>query len=111
MVERCAKPPKKHLQGYMIFKNKVRFTQVKRVFAAGDANHAHIEKCQGNVQQNYDYCTKQDKNPVEKGTKPGTNRKNVVRDYKMRQVIDQLVSGCSVSSLVRSDLCHIYVVL
>lgn len=54
----------KHLQGYIVFKSVKRFQQVKNIFPT-----AHLEQSRGNVEQNYNYCTK-DGDYEEFGNKP-----------------------------------------
>jgi hypothetical protein len=43
-----------HLQGYIRFKNAVRFTTLQKALGG----RAHIEKCKGTEQENLDYCSK-----------------------------------------------------
>lgn len=42
-----------HLQGYINYPNKITFTSLKKL-----CNRLHIEKANGNKQQNYNYCSK-----------------------------------------------------
>lgn len=56
-----------HLQGFVCFDNRKAFSTVKSLLG----QRCHIEVARGTVQQNYDYCTKQDEDGYyEKGTKP-----------------------------------------
>lgn len=52
--EECPTTKKKHWQGYIEFKNRKRFDQVKDVLG----QKAHIEARRGNSQQASDYCKK-----------------------------------------------------
>lgn len=52
--EECPTTKKKHWQGYIEFKNRKRFEQVKDVLG----QKAHIEARRGNSQQASDYCKK-----------------------------------------------------
>ncbi len=45
-----------HMQGYMCFKTKMRFTAVKALCLQG----AHWEVARGNLKQNVDYCSKEE---------------------------------------------------
>ena len=45
-----------HIQGYVRFKNRRKFSVVQQWLPHG----AHIEKARGSEQQNKDYCTKED---------------------------------------------------
>jgi len=56
-----------HLQGFVCFDNRKAFSTVKSLLG----QRCHIEVARGTIQQNYDYCTKQDEDGYyEKGTKP-----------------------------------------
>lgn len=59
-----------HLQGYIVFKWQKSFNTVKSLI-----QRAHWEVAKGNSDENYAYCTKQDKHPFEKGTKPVDKKK------------------------------------
>lgn len=52
--EECPTTKKKHWQGYVEFKNRKRFNQVKDILG----EKAHIEPRRGNSQQASDYCKK-----------------------------------------------------
>lgn len=43
-----------HIQCYMYFKNAKKFSQMKKIFV-----RAHIEKAEGNWQENFKYCSKE----------------------------------------------------
>jgi hypothetical protein len=101
--EVCPTTGKAHLQGYIKFTNKKRFNQVKKLFNVPP----HIEKCKGTPHQNFIYCGKEDKNPVELGTRPFKTPE--IKQQKMQLLIDQLISGVSVTEICKSNLCHIFV--
>lgn len=52
-VERAPTTGQLHLQGFVVFKKKVRFTTVKNLFPG-----AHLEKARGTQEQNIEYCSK-----------------------------------------------------
>lgn len=54
--ERGGRTGHEHYQGYVYFKNTVSFKQAKQIIGT----HAHIERAKGSMQQNIDYCTKED---------------------------------------------------
>lgn len=54
-----------HLQGFMLLEKKMRLTELKKIDPI-----SHFEHMKGTIQQNYDYCTKDDKAPIEFGEKP-----------------------------------------
>lgn len=54
-----------HLQGYVYFANARSLKSVKKINAK-----MHLEPAKGSSKQNFDYCTKQDKDFFEKGTRP-----------------------------------------
>lgn len=56
-LEQCPKTKKLHWQGFIYFKNPVRFNTVKETL--GD-NTAHIEKTRGTLKQAIEYCEKSD---------------------------------------------------
>jgi hypothetical protein len=63
----------RHLQGYIRFKNPKRFTTVKNWFKKHNMEGTHFERCEGNEEQNRDYCTREETRaancmPVEYGT-------------------------------------------
>lgn len=53
-----------HLQGYLKFKNVIRFTTLQQKFNG----FAHLEVAQGTDEQNRNYCTKENGNIFEYGT-------------------------------------------
>lgn len=54
-----------HLQGYVVFKSVRRFRTLKKWLP-----RAHFEKTIGTHKQNILYCSKEDRNPYEKGNRP-----------------------------------------
>lgn len=91
-VEQCPKTSKYHLQGFVVFKKKVRFGTVKTLFPT-----AHIEKCRGTQQQNITYCSKSEskiRGPFTVGTleTPGKSKplqeacKMIVEGKTMREI-------------------------
>ena len=100
--EICPKTERRHLQGYIKFVKKMRFSQVKKLFNVPP----HIEKCKGTPSQNYLYCTKDDENAVELGDLPGTGPP---KKQKMQIIIEKLLNGESISEICKSDLCHVFV--
>lgn len=69
-----------HVQGYFVFKNVKRLSTLKR-----QVPRAHWERSIGTHEQNINYCSKEDRQPFEKGTKP------VSRKYKIdaKQVLKE----------------------
>lgn len=67
-----------HLQGYIAFKNRQRFTAVSKVFP-----RAHLEVMRGTPQENKDYCSK-DKDFIEHGTLPLTPAQGVTKCNKRK---------------------------
>lgn len=66
-----------HIQGFVIFNNTKTFNQVKLFF--GD--RYHIEQCQGNVQQNIAYCSKDDEY-IEYGEAPKQGSRKDIEEVK-----------------------------
>lgn len=62
----------KHIHAYAVYKNAIELGSLKKLFP-----RAHFEKCKGNIQQNIDYVTKDDKDPYEVGDRPA-----VVSEWK-----------------------------
>lgn len=58
-----------HLQGYVCFNSKKSLKQLKAI-----SNRAHWEVARGDSQSNFDYCTKQDEEPYERGVRPATRK-------------------------------------
>jgi len=61
-----------HHQGYVRFKNQVSPKSVKKKLPSG----CHIEVCHGTPQQNIQYCSKDERIVIEKGTRPKMGKRN-----------------------------------
>lgn len=69
-----------HIQGYIAFKNSVKFPQVKRTVG----ERAHVEKALGNETENKGYCSKEPRleGPFEFGTfTAGQGQRNDLREF------------------------------
>lgn len=78
--EICPTTNKKHIQGYVHFTQPVRLAKLKKW-----RKYAHFEKAKGNVQQNIDYCSKEDtryKPGIELGTRPQQGKRNDLVEFK-----------------------------
>lgn len=64
--ETCPTTQRCHVQGYCIFVKKVRLATLKKTYHTT----IHWERAKGSPSQNWEYCTKEDKNPTEFGEKP-----------------------------------------
>jgi hypothetical protein len=64
--EVCPSTKRKHYQGFVIFKERVRFTALKKKYDPS----IHWEPTKGTVQQNFEYCTKEDNDPIVYGERP-----------------------------------------
>lgn len=64
--ETCPKTGKKHYQGFVVFKERTRFSKLKKDFDAS----IHWEPTRGTAEQNYEYCSKEDKDPIIYGEIP-----------------------------------------
>lgn len=76
----------KHLQGYIYFKSKKSFGQVKKLLGSV----AHIEHARGSAKQNRDYCTKVEsrlEGPWEFGKMPKQGKRNDL--LKAKRMIDK----------------------
>lgn len=65
-LEICPTTKREHLQGYCMFESRFRLTALKKKFHVS----IHWEPSRGTPSQNWDYCTKEDKDPVEFGERP-----------------------------------------
>lgn len=54
-----------HIQGYVVLAKKLSLAGVKKLLP-----RAHLEQARGTPQENYNYCSKQDKEPLELGERP-----------------------------------------
>lgn len=64
--ETCPSTQRKHAQGFMVFTRPLRLNQIKSMVHG----RAHWEKANGSPKQNWNYCTKQDKEPFTFGDIP-----------------------------------------
>lgn len=64
-IEHCPETNVEHLQGFFILEKRQRLTELKKV-----DDKVHFEPMKGTIQQNFEYCTKEDDDPVEFGTRP-----------------------------------------
>lgn len=64
--EQCPTTQRWHAQGFVVMTRAMTFNHVKALSFAG----IHWEKANGNPQQNWDYCTKEDKTPMVIGEMP-----------------------------------------
>jgi len=64
--ETCPTTKKRHYQGFVIFIDRVRLTKLKKEYDTS----IHWEATKGTAKQNYEYCTKEDKEPIEYGEFP-----------------------------------------
>lgn len=64
--ETCPKTGSHHFQGYVEFKKRQRLSTLKKAFHKS----FHWEPAKGTLQQNIDYCSKEDDNPITFGTLP-----------------------------------------
>ena len=75
-LERGGRSARLHLQGFVMFEDKVRITGCKsRLFGLNDI--VHIEACKGSPEQNRKYCTKDDTRiagPWERGEMPASGQ-------------------------------------
>lgn len=51
--ERCPRTNRQHIQGFVVFKSRTRFSSIRNWLPG-----AHIEKCHGSVEDNIQYCKK-----------------------------------------------------
>ena len=74
-----------HLQGYMKFRNQMRFTTLQKIF---DGN-AHLEVAQGTDEDNFNYCSKENGNVFEIGKR---NERMVAKKTDWKKLIDDFIS-------------------
>lgn len=72
--EVCPSSGKKHLQGYIYFKNAKSFKAVQKLLSP-----RHIEYAQGNTEQNVTYCSKE-KDFLEFGTRPEQGKRTDISE-------------------------------
>lgn len=80
-LEVCPRTGKQHHQGFVYFKN----ARKSKKGVAKQLGQCHVEQCKGNIDQNYDYCTKDD-TVTEIGNKPTQGKRtdlNCMKDTIM----------------------------
>lgn len=78
-----------HLQGFVYFKNPVRFATLRKLLA-----RAHWERARGSPQANFDYCTKQDESPYVFGVLPmSPSEKGLLEKDRWKIVVDLAQGG------------------
>lgn len=89
-----------HLQGFISFKERQRFTQMKKLMPT-----AHLEQAKGNDKQNEDYCKKQDKEPFIIGTPSCTSEKggNNKSYLKAMQIARDLAQNKNLSEILEDE--------
>lgn len=65
-LETCPTTKRQHLQGYVSFNERIRFTALRKKYFPT----IHWEGAKGTASQNYEYCTKEDPSPLEFGDRP-----------------------------------------
>lgn len=70
--EKCPTTGTHHLQGFIHFVNGRSFQAVKRAFP----ERTHLEASKGSVDQNIEYCSKEDSSPFVSGTAPVQGKRN-----------------------------------
>lgn len=101
-VERAPSTGKIHLQGFIVFKKRCRFSTVQRLF-----HGCHLEAARGSQQQNIDYCSKSDTKvcgPFTVGSLEAPGRNERLRDEKRKPVdeaIDLVLEGKSSKEVAR----------
>lgn len=64
-METCPDTNREHLQGFIVLEKRMRLTELKKI-----DNAMHFEAMRGTLSQNWEYCTKEDKEPMEFGERP-----------------------------------------
>lgn len=64
-METCPDTNREHLQGFVVLEKRMRLTELKKI-----DNAMHFEAMRGTLSQNWEYCTKEDKEPMEFGERP-----------------------------------------
>lgn len=74
-METCPDTKREHLQGFVVLEKRMRLSELKKLDST-----MHFEAMRGTLEQNWDYCTKEDKEPMEFGERPdftaGAREKN-----------------------------------
>lgn len=73
--EICPKTNKKHYQCYCNFSKPTKLSHAKMM-------NVHIEQCYGTPEENINYCSKQDKNPIIWGEPPTSFKVKTIKEMK-----------------------------
>lgn len=97
---------RRHLQGYVRFNNRKRFSTVTAWFAARGMAGTHIEKAKGSEEQNRAYCTREETRaagtePTEYGVYNPNHGKQGTRT-DLAGAIDMLDKGASLGEVARA---------
>lgn len=86
-----------HLQGAVVIGRAMDFATLKR---NPGFRRAHIEPMKGSVDQNINYCSKEDSNPFTKGDPPAPGKRNdihrVLEELKDGRLLDEIVKEMDV---------------
>lgn len=85
--EECPDTKRLHLQSYCIFEQRIRFTALKKKYH----ETIHWEAAKGTAEQNYEYCSKEDPEPLEYGVRPAfeSNGKREQQRWKVARLAAQ----------------------
>lgn len=73
--EICPETKRQHFQSYVYFKDPKTLTACANILEKHFGKRPHVKLCNGNLEQNFTYCTK-DKDYYEYGTKPSQGKRN-----------------------------------
>jgi len=93
-----------HLQGYVNFKNPVRFSEIRKLFID---SRAHVSAAKGTAEQNKKYCTKEEgriQGPWEYGDVPKPGKRNDL--LAVKELLDLGASLTEVSDSFFSQFCR-----
>lgn len=88
--EVCPKTGNLHFQGFVAFKNRRSWKAVH-----ADFGKRHLEWCKGNAIQNYNYCSKEEGDKIEIGTRP----KGQGTRTDLKKVKDDIMAGKKVDDI------------
>lgn len=88
--ELCPSTGKKHLQGFIYFKNARSFLAIIK-----SVKPRHIEICKGNIDQNIKYCSKDNNIELEYGIRPSQGKRTDINDIK-----NEIVNGKKLDEIV-----------
>lgn len=97
--EICPTTNKPHLQGYVHWKTPREFEAVRKYITGWS-----VRICSGNAEQNFNYCTKEDKNYIEWGEKPKQGKRTDLNIIKKSILID----GKDVKDIIMDDEIYNY---